>query len=56
MEKLYVEKAICVMGRYPFFHNYKIFLKELFRIHSMKNNIFPLEVNILYIIYYEKIN
>jgi len=39
-----MEKAICIMGNYPFFHNYKIFLRELYRLQiSNKINI-PLEV------------
>jgi hypothetical protein len=40
----YVEKAICLIGNYPFFYNYKIFLRELYRIQVSNNTELPLEV------------
>lgn len=33
------------MGNYPFFHNYKMFLRELYRLQTSNNLQIPLEVN-----------
>jgi hypothetical protein len=42
-KKLYIEKAICVIGDQPFYQNFKNFLKELYRI-QLSNSRCPLEV------------
>ena len=31
-KKLYIEKALCIIGDQPFYQNFKHFLKELYRI------------------------
>ena len=43
-EKLYIEKGLCLIGKYPFFNNYKKFLKELYRIQVSFQIDRPLEV------------
>jgi len=46
-EKLYIEKGICLIGKYPFFSNYKKFLKELYRIQVSFQIDRPLEVCVI---------
>jgi hypothetical protein len=41
-ERFYVEKALCLIGNYPFFTNFKTFLRELYRI-QVSNTEIPLE-------------
>ena len=43
-EKLYIEKGLCLIGKYPYFNNYKKFLKELYRIQVSPQIERPLEV------------
>ena len=47
-KKLYTEKALCVIADQPFYHNFKMFLKELYRI-QLSNTEKPLEVDIIII-------
>ena len=43
-QKLYFfPKAICVLSRYPFFHNCKLFLRELYRLQVASKPKIPLE-------------
>ena len=48
-KKLYIEKALCVIGDQPFYQNFKEFLKELYRIQLSNTNI-PLEVKYVFIL------
>ncbi len=45
-DKQYIEKGLCIIGKYPFFVNYKNFLKELYRIQVSFQIDRPLEVHI----------
>ena len=51
----FIQKAICVLSRFPFYHNCLIFLKQLYRIQTASKTKIPLEraicsfVNSLYI-------
>ena len=51
----FIQKAICVLSRFPFYHNCLLFLKQLYRIQTASKSKIPLEraicsfVNSLYI-------
>ena len=57
----FIEKGICILAKYPFYHNSKLFLKELYRIAFGSGTKIPLEriicnfVDSLYLHSYDKI-
>ena len=57
----FIEKGICILSKYPFFNNCKLFLKELYRIAFGNGTKIPLEriicnfVDSLYLSSYDKI-
>ena len=57
----FIEKGICILSKYPFFNNCKLFLKELYRIAFGNGTKIPLEriicnfVDSLYLNSYDKI-
>ena len=57
----FIEKGICILSKYPFYHNSKLFLKELYRIAFGNGTKIPLEriicnfVDSLYLSSYDKI-
>ena len=57
----FIEKGICILSNYPFYHNSKLFLKELYRIAFSSGTKIPLEriicnfIDSLYLTSYDKI-
>ena len=57
----FIEKGICILAKYPFYYNSKLFLKELYRIAFGSGTKIPLEriicnfVDTLYLHSYDKI-
>ena len=51
----FIPKAICILSKFPFYHNCRLFLKQLYRIQTSSKSLIPLEraissfVNTLYI-------
>jgi hypothetical protein len=39
----FIQKAICVLSKFPFYHNCLIFLKDLYRIQTSSKSLLPLE-------------
>ena len=39
----FIQKAICVLSKFPFYHNCLIFLKNLYRIQTSSKSLLPLE-------------
>ena len=61
-KKIYYQKAICVLSKYPFYYNCLLFLKEIYNIiHPQSSGKIPIEraictfVDSLYIQSYDKL-
>ena len=43
IKEYYIPKALCILSKFPFFSNCKLFLKELYKIFTSSSTLIPLE-------------